>query len=228
MMGALCDKKNRIIPVLFGLYSHTRILQHMTPKFIVEQKITALVNRYAIYHVDEQGAKGELFAFAQQKRVALKEKITFYTTKDKSQVLCTLRAEKVMDVHGKFLIEDADGTELGAFKKVFKESLLVSTWQILKGDDVQFTVAETSRAMAITRRFVGFLPFVGEFVDAAFALIKYHFTAIDTNGVVQGSYEKTTRFRDHYVLSVTNDAYDSQDPRVWAALGVVLDALQAR
>lgn len=46
----------------------------MKPQLIVEQKITAFVNRYNIYSVKPNGQKDQLIAQAQQKRIAFKEK----------------------------------------------------------------------------------------------------------------------------------------------------------
>ena len=107
----------------------------MKPRLIVEQKITAFVNKYAVYTATEDGHKDQLVALAQQKRIALKEKITFYTDESKQEIAFSFRAEKVMDIHGRYLVEDAHGNLIGAFKKDFKKSLLSSTWNILNASD---------------------------------------------------------------------------------------------
>ncbi|HEY1064036.1 MAG TPA: hypothetical protein VGE30_01925, partial [Candidatus Saccharimonadales bacterium] len=77
----------------------------MKPKLIIEQKITPLVNKYRVYSVNANGVRDQLVAFAQQKRLAFKEKVTFYADEQKTEALFTMRAEKVMDIHGRFLIE---------------------------------------------------------------------------------------------------------------------------
>jgi len=46
----------------------------MKPQLIVEQKITAFVNKYDIFAVQADGTKGEMLARAQQKRLDFKEK----------------------------------------------------------------------------------------------------------------------------------------------------------
>ena len=93
----------------------------MKPRLIVEQKITAFVNKYKVFAVNEAGEKGELMALAQQKRLAFKEKVTFYSDEAKSNELFTFRAEKVLDVHGRYLVEDMSGKMLGGFRKQFKK-----------------------------------------------------------------------------------------------------------
>jgi uncharacterized protein YxjI len=202
----------------------------MNPKLLVEQKITAFVNKYAIYDTDQAGNKNQLVAFAQQKRLAFKEKVLFYSDAEKTQPVFTFRAEKVFDVHGKYIVEDMQGNAIGTFKKDFKTSLYKSTWNILDANDQpKLTVAENSLTLALFRRFAGFLPIVGELVEVMTWFLRYHFSFIDTaTGQEVGRYKKTTLFRDHYALSMTEDAYSKEDWRVLAAMAVALDALQSR
>ena len=50
----------------------------MKPRLAIEQKITAFANKYKILEITESGEAGNLIALAQQKRLAFKEKVTFY------------------------------------------------------------------------------------------------------------------------------------------------------
>lgn len=199
------------------------------PKLIVEQKITALVNIYKVYEAHEDGSKGKLVALAQQKRLAFKEKVQFYTDESKSQLAFTFRAEKVMDIHGRFLVEDPDGKLIGIFRKDFKKSLLNSTWHIVdEQDNVKQSLRESNKALAALRRFAGFIPFVGDIFEIVLLFFKYHFTLRDNADQEIGRYQKTTLFRDNYTLSATDKAYTAQDWRTLAAVAVALDALQSR
>jgi hypothetical protein len=202
----------------------------MKPRLIVEPKITAFTNKYTVYDVTAEGKKGNLVAFAQQKRIALKEKITFYGDEAKTQVAFTLRAEKVMDVHGRYFVEDAGSQLIGSFKKDFAKSLLNSTWLMLGADDQpKITIAESNLALALLRRFSGLIPIIGEFVNILVTFLRYHFVFTDaTTKEPVGRYQKTTLIRDHYLLSMDDAAYKQQDWRVYAAMAVALDALQSR
>ena len=201
----------------------------MKPRLIVEQKITAFVNRYEIFTANDDGSKGAMVAFAEQKRLAFKEKINFFSGPSKETIVFSFRAEKVMDVHGKYFVENPDGLLIGVFKKQFGKSLLNSTWDMLNKDDgVLLTVSESNQALAITRRYIGWIPFVGELFDLALNFIKYHFSFRTAEGQEVGMYRKTTLFVDHYLLSMTDDAYAAQDWRMHAAMAVALDALQSR
>ena len=202
----------------------------MRPRLTIEQKITAFVNKYKVLEPLQDGGQDTLKALAQQKRLAFKEQVTFYTDEQKSTVSFSFRAEKVMDVHGRYIVEDAAGTVVGMFRKEFKKSLLVSSWVVMNPDGQEvFRVKESNVTLAVLRRFIGFVPFVGELLDLAMNFFKYHFSFIDiTSGQEVGQYKKTTLFRDHYGLAVTDEAWSRLDWRVFAAVGVALDALQSR
>jgi uncharacterized protein YxjI len=201
----------------------------MTPRLIVEQKITAFTNKYTVYAANPDESKGDVIAFAQQKRIAFKEKVSFYTNESKEQLAFTFRAEKVMDIHGRYFVEDPNGQLIGAFRKVFKDSLLKSTWTILDQNDApRLTITESNVALALLRRFGGFVPFIGDLIEIVVLFFRYHFSVLDTTNAKVGLYQKTTLFRDHYKLSMTDEAYAKEDPRVLAAVAVALDALQSR
>ena len=201
----------------------------MKPRLIVEQKITAFVNRYEVYSTKSDGTKDHLVAFAQQKRLAFKEKVIFYTDASKQQIVFSFRAEKVLDVHGRYFVEDAEGSTLGAFKKQFGRSLINSTWDILgKNDQPAITISESNQFLAIIRRFGGWIPFIGELIEIITLFFRYHFVFKAPDGKEVGMYHKTALFFDRYRLEMTDEAYDAQDWRVMAAMAVALDALQSR
>lgn len=202
----------------------------MRPRLIIQQKLTAFVNKYNIYDATEMGTAGNLLGLAQQKRFSFKEKVMFYTDEKRDKLAFTFRAEKIMDVHGRYFVEDAKGTLVGMFKKEFVSSLVSSTWKILDtAGNEKYIVKESNLALALLRRFGGDLPFVGGLIELIVLFFKYHFVFIDiATGEVMGTYTKTTLIRDHYRLDATDELWSAIDWRVLAAMGVGLDALQSR
>src|SRR5687768_17018965 len=152
----------------------------MQSKLIIEQKITPFANQYRVFGVDLSGRKGDLVAYAQQKRLTFKEKVRFYSDEQKQHEIFGFRAEKVLDVHGKYFVEDIAGSAIGSFQKVFKKSLFNSTWNILDGDTPIVTVSETSKLLAIMRRVLSFLPIIGDFADIIMIFFLVHFTFVDS------------------------------------------------
>lgn len=193
--------------------------------YIIEQKFTALSNQYRVFGANEQGEKAELICFAQQKRFTFREEIQLYTDEAKQALAFTVKAEKVMDIHGKFLVRDPEGKELGALRKAFGASLLRSTWEIMKEDEMVAIVQEKNQAIAIFRRIWQFTPFLSEIPF----FVKYHFVFIAPEGENLGTYYKTTLFRDHYRLDITDDKLlKTVGWQTLVAQAVLLDALQGR
>lgn len=202
----------------------------MKPRLIIQQKLTAFVNKYNIFDSTETGSAAGLLGLAQQKRFSFKEKVMFYTDEKRDKLAFTFRAEKVLDVHGRYFVEDANGALIGMFKKEFVSSLVASSWKILDAaGNEKYIVKESSIGLALLRRFGGDLPLIGGVIELIVLFLKYHFVFVDiTTNEIVGTYTKTTLIRDHYVLAATDELWNSTDWRVLAAMGVGLDALQSR
>lgn len=91
-------------------------------RFLVRQKVTPLANRYLVHTAGADAQEGELVAFAHQKRMALKEHVTFYTDESRRQVLFTFKARQVVDLGATYDVHGASGTRLGGFRKNFGAS----------------------------------------------------------------------------------------------------------
>src|SRR5262245_66185907 len=112
-----------------------------------------MVNRYEVRPADESGKPGELVAFAQQKRMALKEQVTLYTDDSKTTVLAGFKARSVIDLGATYDVTDAAGQPIGLFRKDFAKSLLRSTWHLEQPGLGTVTGQERSMAVALLRRF---------------------------------------------------------------------------
>lgn len=188
-------------------------------RFHVHQKVTMMVNRYQVF-ADAQGSPGELVAFVEQKRMTFREQVTIFADETKSRVLASFKARKVLDVSGAYDVLDGEGRPLGIFRKLFKQSLLRSTWSLEQPGLEPIAISERSLALAIFRRLWDFLPYLS---DIPF-FVKYHFDWISSGRVV-GSFNKVTRLVDHYVVELDEPALDR---RLAIAQAVALDALQSR
>ncbi len=191
--------------------------------FLLRQKLTLLVNRYQ-YFLYDGGVQGEESAFAEQARYAFREAVTVWTNESKGEVLFTINAEKLLDVHGKFLIHDAQGSLLGYCRKAFGASLLRSTWDVYDAREVLICRAiEKNQALAIFRRIASFIPILADIA----AFIPFNFV-LEKNGVTVGSHQRIWgTLTDQYALDL-GDTLNAADRRIFLALGILLDALQDR
>lgn len=191
------------------------------PAFSMLQRITMMANKYELIATNPDGTDGPLLAFAQQKRMAFKEEVTFYTDDTKSRVVFSFKARKRLDLSSGYDVFDASGQAIGWFKKEFGKSLLRSSWQ-LATDGIQADGTERNQTIAIIRRIWDFVPFVGE-IPLPFI---FHFDFTDrSSGQHVMSVERKISLRDRYHVKVSDPRLDF---RAAAAMTVALDALQGR
>ena len=127
-----------------------------------------------------------------------------------------------MDLAATYDVTDKDGNPIGEFRKDFGKSLLRSTWHLQTPDGLVAVGQERSKGVAVVRRvvdLVGDLPI----------FLRFHFDFTAPDGQIILSSERQRSLRDRYELTVpVLDNGWQLDWRVAAAMGVALDALQAR
>jgi uncharacterized protein YxjI len=196
-------------------------------RFFLRQRFAMMINRYEVSTLgaDEKSA-GEQVCFVEQKRMKLKEDLRAFTDDSKTTEVFRIKARQVWDPKARYDVNDPAGQQIGQLQKVFGESLLRSTWRIYDatGDQVGWA-RERSLFVALFRRLIGFVPFIGGFAD--WLPIPYHFDYFIEDRKI-GGLERILGVRDRYRLDVAGDDARTVDRRVILALAVGMDALQAR
>jgi hypothetical protein len=193
----------------------------VVPVFFVSQRITLMVNRYEIRAANPDGSEGQLLAFAEQKRMKLKEEVNFFTDESKTRRVFSFKARQRLDVHAEHDVLDEAGNALGYFSKQFGASLLRSTWN-LHAPGLAAVGRERRPVIAILRRFWEVIPYLGDL----WVPFVFHFDFVDTaTGQPVMTSERRKAIRDRYTVTVPDPRLDF---RVAAAMAVALDALQSR
>jgi uncharacterized protein YxjI len=187
------------------------------PRFTLRQKITPMVNRYVVAVANDDGSEGAPVGFAEQKRMKLKEEVVVYSDESRTLPLFRFKARQVFDLGATYDVTSPDGGQLGTFRKLAGKSLLRSTWE-LEQNGQKAIGQERSPAVAIIRR-------VWEMASDIPFFIPYHFDFTAEGGTRLMSVDKTTNFRDRYLIEVHEPALDR---RLAIAMAVALDALQSR
>ncbi|MFE5888441.1 hypothetical protein ACFQ6E_05860 [Streptomyces sp. NPDC056462] len=193
--------------------------QQANERFTIRQKTTFMINRYVVAETLPDGSEGRVLAFAEQKRMTLKERMTFYTDESKNRVLFTAQARQVLDVGAVYDVRDATDNLVGTFRKKFAASLLRSTWELDQPDSVAAVGQERNRVVAVLRRVWELLP-----LDLVPFVWPYHFDFTSGDKQVM-SVDKKMGLRDRYLVDV---ASPDLDLRLAIAQAVALDALQSR
>ena len=182
-------------------------------RFHIRQRVRLMVNQYEVLAVAPDGSEGQLLAFAQQKRLAIKEQVTLYTDDSKQQPVLGFKARQALDLGATYDVTDAAGNPVGLFRKNFAQSLLRSTWHVEQAGLPEVTGQERSLPVALLRRFVDSLSW-----------LPYHFD-FTAGGQPVFSVVKKWGLRDRYVVEIQHPQIDR---RLVIAMAVALDALQAR
>lgn len=182
------------------------------PAFYVHQKFALTTNRYLLQVAHPDGSAGQLLGFAEQKRLAFREQVTFFADESRARPVFGFKARSVVDLGSGYDVTDEHGAPLGFFRKDFGRSLLRTTFHV-EGPGYAGTGQERSQLVALLRRFteVPFLP--------------VHFDFVDAQGAPLMSVERQATVRDRYTVRVPSPEVDF---RVAAALAVGLDALMQR
>ncbi|HET6528973.1 MAG TPA: hypothetical protein VFG39_09520 [Balneolaceae bacterium] len=232
---AVCGEIDRQEAVAVRLTSHVcrlgtwlnyiTLFQKLWPLSSLNKSFTLFANQYRIYEV-MNGKKGNLIGFAHEKRLSFKEKVDFFTDEKRKEPVFSVRAEKVLDFHGRFIVSNADNQPIGTIRKAFKKSLLRSTWQIEDNGEVAAVIQERSAAMALFRRAWNFIPVLSNFPF----IFKYHFDFVHPQlNHVLASHSKTLLWRDHYRLDIADESLLKKIGwQTLVAQAVLLDALQGR
>jgi uncharacterized protein YxjI len=193
----------------------------VVPRFFVKQRITVMVNRYEVVAANPDGTEAHLLAFAEQKRMKLREEVTFFADESRSRAVFSFKARQRLDVHAEHDVFDEYGTVLGSFSKQFGASLLRSTWN-LSAPGLQAVGRERRPVIAVLRRIWDFIPYIGE----VWVPFVFHFDFVDTaSGATVLVSERQKAIRDRYEVTVPDPRLDF---RVAASMAVALDALQSR
>jgi hypothetical protein len=193
----------------------------VVPAFSVRQRITVMVNRYEIRAIGPDGSEGQLLAFAEQKRMKLKEEVEFFTDESKTRRVFSFKARQRLDVAAEHDVLDENGVPLGMFSKQFGASLLRSTWK-LSVPGLEAVGQERRMSVAVLRRVWDVLPYVGD----VWVPFVFHFDFTDTaTGQPVLISEREKAIRDRYTVTVPDSRLDF---RVAASMAVALDALQSR
>jgi uncharacterized protein YxjI len=196
-------------------------------RFVLRQRIRPIVNQYEFSLPTDGDKPGEPFCFVHQRRFKFKEDIRFYADDSKTAELMRIKARQRFDPRARYEVTDEQGQKIGEIQKVFGKSLLRSTYTIYDASGNELaTASERSLAVALFRRLVGFVPYLGDFAD--FLPIPYHFD-FKRDDLELGTHSRQMwKFRDVYTIDLSGDPTRTVDRRLILAIAVGMDALQAR
>ena len=196
-------------------------------RFILRQRIRPIINQYEFSLPADGDKPGEAFCFVEQKRFKFKEDIRFFTDESKQQELLRIKARQRFDPRARYDVTGPAGDKVGEIQKVFGMSLLRSTYRVYDASGAEAATAqERNVVVALFRRLVGFVPYLGDFAD--WLPIPYHFEFKRGDELLGTHSRQTFKLRDAYTIDMSPDSGRTIDRRLVLAIAVGMDALQAR
>jgi uncharacterized protein YxjI len=189
--------------------------------FVLRQRIRLVINQYEFSLADGEPP----FCFVEQARFKFKEDIRFFADETKSTELMRIKARQRFDPRATYDITAPDGGKIGEIQKVFGASLLRSTYEI-RNSSVTVRAREQNFPIAVFRRVVGWIPFIGGFADLL--PIPYNFEFLVDGRQIGLNKRRFGSLRDVYDIDLSADPERTIDRRLVLAAAVGMDALQAR
>ena len=198
-------------------------------RILVQQVFKPIGNEYRIsIPLPGSTEEGSPILFVKQKKLKIREDIRFRLSQDGDAHLFRIKSRTVFEFAGKHDVFDDHDVAIGSLGKDFRKSLLRSHWHVYDATEQELCDAqEASLAIALIRRFAGFVPGeVGSFFDLL-QWLPFNFV-LRRNGAQIGTYRRVLgKLRDRYVLELTPEAREI-DRRLLVAFTIALDALQDR
>ncbi len=143
-------------------------------------KILALASQIYI-----RDASGGLIGYVKQKMFKLKENIEIYSDENKSELIYTIKADRILDFSANYSFTDVNGKSIGSIRRKGMRSILKAHYLIFDSNQQQvFEVHEENAWIKVIDALVGEVPVVGMFTGYLFNPA-YLVTRMNGNTVVR-------------------------------------------
>jgi uncharacterized protein YxjI len=128
----------------------------MSYPLTIRFKILAIARQISV-----EDANGQLLLYVKMKAFKLKEAVTVFADEAQTRPLYLINADRVIDFSATYHIKDMQGMPLGAIRQQGMRSFWRARFQILRGEQVLFTIGEENPWAKMGDAFLGELPLIG-------------------------------------------------------------------
>lgn len=185
--------------------------------YLIRQKVMKILGEE--FHIYSDESMQSMIGYSKMAALKLKEDIRLYSDESKSTELLIIKQKGILDFTGGFSIVDGQtGESLGKLRRKGMKSILRDSWVLIDDkENVIGSLGEESGALALIRRF--FPPLAILFPQ------QFHLRVNGAKGAV-----KYTQKMNPFVhkMSVSGVKSSGVDPRIAAAAGILLIAIEGR
>lgn len=114
-------------------------------------------------------ASGEIVCYVKQKMFKLKEAVTVYRDQAKTQVLCEIKADRIIDWSANYHFFDSSGETFGSVRRKGMRSLWRARYEVFDESGVHIsTISEENPGAKIMDGLLGEIPILGIFTGYLF------------------------------------------------------------
>ena len=113
-------------------------------------------------------AAGQLRMYVKQKLFKLKESVTVFADEAQQVALYSINADRVIDFNARYNFSAPDGRSLGSVRRQGRRSLWSARYEIMRGDEVVFTLREANPWAKVGDALFGEIPVLGIFAGYVF------------------------------------------------------------
>jgi hypothetical protein len=163
-------------------------------------------------------ATGKIIFFVQRKAFKLKEDIRVYNDIDKTQEICSIKAQNWIDWSGLYDFATPDGTPLGAVRRRGMKSMWKATYEILQNNAIDFVFKEENPFAKVVDNILGEIPIVGIFTGMMF---NPKYVVLDKNEqVVMRLIKRRSMTESNFTLDKIQDFAQTEADEFRVLLGV--------
>lgn len=177
---------------------------------------------------------GDQFGYIEMKAWKLREDVRLYSDSSKQHELLRIHARNIVDFGATYdVFESSTDTLLFSLRRKGLKSMFVRDhWDIFGPTEEPIAdLQETSSGLALLRRYIGFLPFVGFLADLVLMISPVTYTISGMlGGAVTGQAAKITHRKNPFVVKMGLDMSAAEapiDPRIGVATAALLSVIDA-
>lgn len=106
-------------------------------------------------------ANGQVVMFIKQKMLRLKEHVEVFADTQQTQLLFTIKADRVIDFSANYHFTDSQGNDWGAVRRQGMRSLWSAHYDIIQDGEVEMSIREESPVKKLLESLLGEIPIFG-------------------------------------------------------------------
>ena len=113
-------------------------------------------------------ANGDSVCYVKQKLLKLKEAVNVFSDSTQQNLLCQIKADRIIDFSAKYQFEDAQGNPFGTVGRKGAKSIFKAHYDVMKDGQPVMNITEDNGWVKVLDATVGELPIIGMFTGYFF------------------------------------------------------------